>query len=320
MIAKCSSVPCPRASNSNQSTSLTRTKSKLKVRLRTVQSKGRPRPLRATMKCREIMWGLSYLDAVSVMKHFRIRKSDIGTWLDVKGPVNNIDVLPPPEVLKRRISDVFLSPKGRDCGLPSPCWVFQRYRHTRAGSRIVIIKGSDGSTWKDTLAIQQTVANAFVLLPGDYHLPRRDCILGDVQLSRPDLPVRRDLQVVAVELRHHPQPTHEGPEHDLTSIIHRFRDLDAGQNWVRDSHEKLQWSHSTVQIDWASTPTLPCRMAHQPMVPIRPSVHCSHIGPSESDYCEEDRTYGSMVQEPSFTNQPFVPYGYADSDATVSAQ
>ncbi|KAJ0108897.1 hypothetical protein J7T55_005440 [Diaporthe amygdali] len=66
--------------------------------------------------------------------------------------------------------------------------------------------------------------------------------------------------------------------------------------------------------------TLLCRMAHQPMVPIRPSVHCSHIGPSGGDYCKDERTYGATVQEPLFTNQPFVPYGYADSDANVAAQ
>ncbi|KUI58126.1 hypothetical protein VP1G_05441 [Cytospora mali] len=66
--------------------------------------------------------------------------------------------------------------------------------------------------------------------------------------------------------------------------------------------------------------TLLCRMAHQPMVPIRPSVHCSHIGPTGGDYCTNDRTYAGMVEQPLFTNQPFVPYGYADKDATLAAE
>ncbi|ROW07798.1 hypothetical protein VMCG_03582 [Cytospora schulzeri] len=66
--------------------------------------------------------------------------------------------------------------------------------------------------------------------------------------------------------------------------------------------------------------TLLCRMTHQPMVPMRPSVHCSHIGPSGGDYCVNDRTYAGMVQEPLFTNSPFVPYGYGDSNATVAAE
>lgn len=66
--------------------------------------------------------------------------------------------------------------------------------------------------------------------------------------------------------------------------------------------------------------TLLCRMAHQPMVPMRPSVHCSHIGPSGGDYCVNDRTYAGMVEEPLFTNQPFVPYGYGVSNATVAAE
>lgn len=66
--------------------------------------------------------------------------------------------------------------------------------------------------------------------------------------------------------------------------------------------------------------TLLCRMAHQPMVPIRPSVHCSHIGPSGGEYCTNDRTYAGTVEEALFTNQPFVPYGYADANATIVAE
>lgn len=66
--------------------------------------------------------------------------------------------------------------------------------------------------------------------------------------------------------------------------------------------------------------TLLCRMAHQPMVPLRPDVHCSHIGPTGGDYCADDRAYAGAVEEPLFTISPFVPYGYADRNATVRAE
>lgn len=55
--------------------------------------------------------------------------------------------------------------------------------------------------------------------------------------------------------------------------------------------------------------TLLCRMVHQGMVPLRPDVHCSHIGPSGGAYCKDDRTYADTVTQKYFANAPFVPYG-----------
>ncbi|KAF7367647.1 Secreted protein [Mycena sanguinolenta] len=46
-----------------------------------------------------------------------------------------------------------------------------------------------------------------------------------------------------------------------------------------------------------------CRYVHTPMLQLRPTVHCPHVGPSGGDMCF-DHTYESMVQSP-FT-QPFV--------------
>lgn len=66
--------------------------------------------------------------------------------------------------------------------------------------------------------------------------------------------------------------------------------------------------------------TLSCRMVHQNMVQYRPDVHCPHIGPSGGGYCTDDRTYSENVMEPYFTNQPFIPYGYASKNKTVAAE
>ncbi|KAI9718660.1 MAG: hypothetical protein M1828_006595 [Chrysothrix sp. TS-e1954] len=60
--------------------------------------------------------------------------------------------------------------------------------------------------------------------------------------------------------------------------------------------------------------TLLCRMVHQNMVPFRPGVHCSHIGPSGGGYCTDDRNYSGMVVQPYFVNAPFVPFGKPSSD------
>lgn len=51
--------------------------------------------------------------------------------------------------------------------------------------------------------------------------------------------------------------------------------------------------------------TLLCRMVHQNMVPIRPSVHCPHIGQGGGGYCDDDMSYMQTVTEPYFTNYPF---------------
>ncbi|KAF8188265.1 hypothetical protein K438DRAFT_1972451 [Mycena galopus ATCC 62051] len=46
-----------------------------------------------------------------------------------------------------------------------------------------------------------------------------------------------------------------------------------------------------------------CRYIHTPMLQLRPSVHCPHIGPTGGDMCF-DHTYDSMVTESPFL-QPF---------------
>jgi len=66
--------------------------------------------------------------------------------------------------------------------------------------------------------------------------------------------------------------------------------------------------------------TVLCRMVHQNMVPLRPDVHCSHIGPTGGAYCVNDRTYSGTVLQPFFTNKPFVPYGFHNKNNTLAAQ
>lgn len=55
--------------------------------------------------------------------------------------------------------------------------------------------------------------------------------------------------------------------------------------------------------------TILCRMVHQGMVPIRPGVHCPHIGPTGGEMCVDDYTYLTKVSEPVFA-QRFVAFGY----------
>ena len=54
--------------------------------------------------------------------------------------------------------------------------------------------------------------------------------------------------------------------------------------------------------------TLLCRMVHQNMVPLRPAVHCPHIGPSGGGYCVDTPDYAGTVNENYFSNYPFA-YG-----------
>jgi hypothetical protein len=42
--------------------------------------------------------------------------------------------------------------------------------------------------------------------------------------------------------------------------------------------------------------TILCRSLHQLMVPLRPNVHCSHIGPTGGDMCADDMKYEKVVQ------------------------
>ncbi|KAL9596661.1 MAG: hypothetical protein Q9219_005656 [cf. Caloplaca sp. 3 TL-2023] len=56
--------------------------------------------------------------------------------------------------------------------------------------------------------------------------------------------------------------------------------------------------------------TLLCRMVHQNMVPLRPEVHCSHIGKTGGGYCVDDKDYRQTVLDDHFTRAPWVPFGY----------
>ncbi|KAJ5475588.1 hypothetical protein N7539_007875 [Penicillium diatomitis] len=55
--------------------------------------------------------------------------------------------------------------------------------------------------------------------------------------------------------------------------------------------------------------TLLCREVHEHMVPYRPDVHCSHIGPSGGSYCVDDTSYSQTVLAKYF-NDSWIPYGY----------
>ena len=55
--------------------------------------------------------------------------------------------------------------------------------------------------------------------------------------------------------------------------------------------------------------TLLCRMVHQNMVPLRPGVHCAHVGPRGGGMCVDDKTYVQTVEEGYFTNYPFAVGG-----------
>ena len=54
--------------------------------------------------------------------------------------------------------------------------------------------------------------------------------------------------------------------------------------------------------------TVLCRMVHQNMVPLRPAVHCPHIGPTGGGFCDDLLSYSDTVEANYFTNSPFV-YG-----------
>ena len=48
------------------------------------------------------------------------------------------------------------------------------------------------------------------------------------------------------------------------------------------------------------------------MVPLRPEVHCPHIGPSGGGMCVDDRTYVGNLEENYFVNTPFLAPGLED--------
>lgn len=49
--------------------------------------------------------------------------------------------------------------------------------------------------------------------------------------------------------------------------------------------------------------TLLCRHLHAKILPLRPEVHCPHIGPTGGDMCVDDLTYQEAVLEPTFFNK-----------------
>ncbi|KAL7940429.1 hypothetical protein V8C42DRAFT_349498 [Trichoderma barbatum] len=51
-----------------------------------------------------------------------------------------------------------------------------------------------------------------------------------------------------------------------------------------------------------------CRMVHSKMVPLRPDVHCPHIGPTGGHFCVDGLTYAEQVLQPIY-NIPMVPAG-----------
>lgn len=71
------------------------------------------------------------------------------------------------------------------------------------------------------------------------------------------------------------------------------------------------YGYLTTQVRWGAAyefgrNTLLCRMLHQNMVPYRPSVHCSHIGPTGGGMCTDDMTYVSTVEQEYF-NISWIP-------------
>ena len=54
--------------------------------------------------------------------------------------------------------------------------------------------------------------------------------------------------------------------------------------------------------------TVLCRMVHQNMVPLRPAIHCPHIGKTGGGYCVDTPTYADTISANYFTNYPFA-YG-----------
>lgn len=55
--------------------------------------------------------------------------------------------------------------------------------------------------------------------------------------------------------------------------------------------------------------TLLCRSLHELMLPLRPEVHCPHIGKCGGNMCVDDLTYAQKVLQPVFTNAPLIPSG-----------
>lgn len=52
--------------------------------------------------------------------------------------------------------------------------------------------------------------------------------------------------------------------------------------------------------------TLLCRMAHYPMVPLRPNVHCGHIGPDGGGMCDNKESYSDRISQ-AFWQHTWMP-------------
>ncbi|KAF2653470.1 hypothetical protein K491DRAFT_680450 [Lophiostoma macrostomum CBS 122681] len=57
--------------------------------------------------------------------------------------------------------------------------------------------------------------------------------------------------------------------------------------------------------------TLLCRSIHEIMIKYRPNVHCAHIGPSGGDMCDDKIGYAQKVDDPLYTNSPWIPTVYS---------
>ena len=79
-------------------------------------------------------------------------------------------------------------------------------------------------------------------------------------------------------------------------------------------NESLKTNSQREYADYliAGRNTLLCRSVHQNMVPLRPEVHCPHIGKTGGGYCTDDTTYLDTVMQDYFSNSPYIPYGYGD--------
>jgi hypothetical protein len=52
--------------------------------------------------------------------------------------------------------------------------------------------------------------------------------------------------------------------------------------------------------------TLLCRNVHEMMVRFRPDVHCSHIGKTGGQQCDDSTSYQERVGEEYYTNAPWL--------------
>jgi hypothetical protein len=106
-------------------------------------------------------------------------------------------------------------------------------------------------------------------------------------------------------------------------ICHTHEDHCKGSNQKYDDFEScLEFLTKRVRFGAAyelGKNTLLCRMVHENMVPLRPDVHCPHIGPTGGSYCVDDETYSKKVLQPYFTHAPFIPFGFGKSNGSTSS-